>query len=90
MPDNQLDWMDQGPLSLSCNLHYLPKHPKTLLTKYDPDKKVKDEDHIDDFNLHLRMLQVRYDDISCRLFVYTLDGRTSIQSIIGGSLNKFS
>lgn len=31
MVDQDLDWMAQGPLSLSNNLHKMPKHPKMFL-----------------------------------------------------------
>lgn len=50
----------------------------TLLSNFDPDKKTKVEDHIDDFYMHFRMLEVQFDDISCILFLYTLEGRASI------------
>ena len=70
--------MAQWPLSLSSNLHHLPKHQKKMLTKYDLDGKVNFEDHIDDFYLHIRMLEVQYDDVSCILFPYTFEGRASV------------
>ena len=63
------------PIYLPSNCHHLPKHPEKLFRKYDPYKKAKVEDHIDDFYLHLRMLEVCYDYFSCRLFPSTLEGR---------------
>lgn len=78
MDDDQLDWMDQGHLSLIGNLHYIPRHPKSLLPKFDPNKKTKAQEHIDDFYMHLSMLEVRYNDVSCIIFLYTLEGSASI------------
>lgn len=78
MTDDQFDWMTQGLLTLPVNLHRLPKHLEKLVTKYDPTKKVKAQDHIDYFYFHLQMSEVCFDDISCRLFPYTLEGRASV------------
>ena len=49
MMDQDLDLMVQGPLSLSYNLHKMPKLPQKLLSKFDPNKNTEVEDHIDDF-----------------------------------------
>ena len=53
MVDQDLDQMAQGPLTLLDNLHRMPKYLKKLLSKFDHDKKTKEEDHIDDFYMHL-------------------------------------
>lgn len=78
MADEELDWMAQGPLSLLRNLHHMPKHIEKMLSNFNPDKKTKDEDHTDDFYMYLVMLHVHFDDVSCRHFLYTLEGRASI------------
>ena len=70
-----MDWMTQGPLELSGVLHKMLRHVEKLLTKYDPDKIVKVEDHLDNFYLHMKTLDVCYADVACRLFPCTLDGR---------------
>ena len=49
--------MTQGPLALPGVLHKMPKNSEKLLTKYDLDKIGKDEDHPDNFYLHM---QTRY------------------------------
>ncbi len=72
-----LDLMAQGPLALPKNLHKMPRHLENLLSKFDLNKKTKAEDHIDDFYMHLSMLEVRYDDISCILFPYIFKGRVA-------------
>jgi len=78
MVDQDLDWMAQGPLALLENIHRMPKHLEKLLSKIDPDKKTKIEDHLDDFYMHLQILEVRYDAVACRLFPFNLEGRTIV------------
>lgn len=52
MADQYLDQMTQGPLALSCLLHKMLRHLEKLLRRYDPDKAVKAEDHLNNFYLH--------------------------------------
>lgn len=78
MADQNLEWMAWGPLALPDILHKLLRHTEKLLTKYDPDRAVKTEDHLNMFYLHLQTLEVCYDDVSCRLFPCTLDGRVAL------------
>jgi len=53
MEDQDLDWMSQGPLTLPGILHKMPRHLEKLLMKYDLDKSINAEDHLDNFYLHL-------------------------------------
>lgn len=55
--------------------HLLPKHPEKLLTKFDPNNDVLVEYHIKHFMLSLRLLNVEHEDLVCRLFPYTLQGK---------------
>jgi len=66
--------MAQGPLTLPNNLPMIPRHPEKLLSNFDLDKKTKAEYHIDDDYMHLWMLEVKHDDISSRIFHFTLEG----------------
>lgn len=43
MVDAYLDWMALGPLSLSENLHKMPKYLETLFSKFNLEKKMKKE-----------------------------------------------
>lgn len=45
--------MTKDPLALLGILHKMPRHPKKLLMKYDPNKDIKAEDHLDNLYLHL-------------------------------------
>ena len=56
MADQNLEWMTKGPLALQGSLHKMPRHAGKFLMKYDPDKVVKVEDHLDTFYLHLQTL----------------------------------
>lgn len=75
MADQNLEWMIQDLLALHGALHKMPGHTNKLLTKYDPHRVVKANDHLDTFYLHMRTLKVCYDDVSCRFFPCTLDGK---------------
>ena len=55
----------------------MPRHMKTLLSIFDPYKNTKTQDHIDDLYMHLWMLEVRYEDVACRIFPFTLEGRAA-------------
>jgi hypothetical protein len=50
--------MSQGVLNLREKLHDLPKHSKNILTKFDPNKSCVPEDHINNFYLSTRVLNV--------------------------------
>lgn len=49
MVDQDMDWMNDDLLEFPCVLHNIPKHVEKLLTKYDPNKTVNVEDHLDKF-----------------------------------------
>ena len=77
MDNPNLKCMTQGTLSLPIVLHKLPNRAKRMNIKFNVDKTVKAEDHLDNFYLQLQTLEVRFDDVSCRLFPYTLDGHAA-------------
>lgn len=90
MADQDLDQMTQGPLTLFCILDKMSRHSENLLTKYDLEKSIKLEDHLENFYLHLQTLEVGHDDVACRLFPCTLEGRAvvwyhSLQKILVGT-----
>jgi len=78
MADQKLEWMTQGPLALHGDFHKIPRHAEKLLMKYNLDRAVKVEDHLNTLYLHLWTLEVHYDDVACRLFPYTLNGRVVV------------
>ena len=68
--------------------HPLPKHLEKLLPKFDPDNDVTLEDHIQQFMLSLRLLDVQHEDVVCILFPYTFVGQVSTWffSLAAGSI----
>ena len=50
--------------------HPLPKHPEKLLPKFDPDNDVL-PNHIKQFMICLRLMNVEHVYVVCRLFSYT-------------------
>jgi len=77
MVDPNLEWMTQGPLSLPAIPHKMPKRAKRLNIKFNSDSVVKAEDHLDNFYLQLKTLEVHYDDVECILFPCTLEGHVA-------------
>lgn len=70
-----MEWMPHGPLSLPSILHKISWDAEKILVKYDPGKAMKVEYHLDKFYLHIKTIEVHYEDIVCILFPCTLDGR---------------
>ena len=57
MAANRL-WLAEDVVAVPGIQHSFPKHPKKLLPKFDPDNDVSPEDHIKQFMLSLRLLDV--------------------------------
>ena len=71
------NWLSTDVVAVPSIQHPLPKHPKNILPKFDPDNDVKLEDHIKEFMISLRLMDVRDEDVVCRLFPYTFVGQAS-------------
>jgi hypothetical protein len=48
--------------------HPLPKHSEKLLPRFDLDNDVTPEDHIKQFMLSLRLMDVQHEDVVCNFF----------------------
>jgi hypothetical protein len=70
-------WLAMDAIAVPKSQHPLPKHPKKLFPKFDPDNDITPEDHIKLFMLSLRLLEVQHEDVVCRLFPYTFVGQAS-------------
>jgi hypothetical protein len=55
----------------------LPKNPKRLLPKYDPDTFGTPEDHIRNSFSVVRLMNVQHEDVVCRLFSHTFENKAS-------------
>ena len=70
-------WLATDAIAVLGAQHPLPKHLEKLLLKFDPDNDITPEDHIKQFMLSLRLLEVQHEDLVCRLFPYTFVGQES-------------
>jgi hypothetical protein len=70
-------WLDQYVVAVPGPQHPLPKHFEKWLPKFDSDLKQSTEDHIKKFMLVVRIQNVEYKDIVCRLFPSTFEGSAS-------------
>jgi hypothetical protein len=58
-------------------VHPFPKHPEKFLSKFNPDRKDSTEDHIKKYILVVRLLNFKHEDVMCRPFPYTFEGKSS-------------
>ena len=70
-------WLATDAVAVPRIIHPLPKHTEKLLPKFDPDNDVSPEDHIKQFMIFLRLLDVHHEYVVCRLFPYTFVGQAS-------------
>jgi hypothetical protein len=70
-------WLGRDALDMPSQLHSLPKHPKQLLPKYDPEVASFLKDHIKKCILSIRLMSVQHEDVVCKLFPYTFENTTS-------------
>ncbi|CAF4463116.1 unnamed protein product, partial [Adineta steineri] len=67
-------WSAVDAIAIPGAQHPLPKHPEKLLPKFHPDNDITPEDHIKQFMLSLRLLEVQHEDVVSRLFPDTFVG----------------
>jgi len=67
-------WLATDDVAIPGAQHPLPKHPKNLLPKFDPDNNVTPKDHIKQFMLSLRLMDAQHENVVCSLFPYTFVG----------------
>ena len=70
-------WLATDSIAVPGAQHPLPKHPEKILPKFDPGSNVTPEDHIKQFMLSLRLMDVQHEDVVCILFPYTFLGQPS-------------
>lgn len=74
---NNQPWLLQDALEIPGRQHCLLRHQKKLLPKFNPDSKEPVEDHIQKFMLANHLMSVQAEDVVCRLFPYTFEGKAS-------------
>ena len=65
-------WLTINPLAISGPQNTLPNNPNKLLPKFDPDDDILPKTHIDKFMLAMSIMNVKHEDVVCRLFCLTL------------------
>ena len=70
-------WLTIDSISIPGPTHPLPKKPQKFLPKYDPDDDISPEHHIKQFMDALKLMNVEHEDVVCRLFPHTLQGKAT-------------
>jgi len=65
--------LDRDALEIPRWVHNLPRHPKTLLPKFDPETYGLPGDHIKKFILVIILMNVQHEDVVCNIFPYTFE-----------------
>ena len=89
-PNANMPWLAQDAVAVPGVQHPLPKHPEKLLPKFNPELKEPAEYHVKKFMLAVRLLDVEHEDVVCRLFPYTFEGKASTWyfSLTAGSITS--
>ena len=87
-----MPWLAQDAVVVPGDQHPLPKHPEKLFPKFNPELKEPAEDHVKKFMLAVRLLDVEHEDVVCRLFPYTFEGKASTWyfSLTTGSITNWN
>lgn len=76
-PPTVHNWLDEDVVAVPGPVHNLPRHPEEILPIFNPDEKQPTEEHLKQFKMKVRLLNVRHEDVICRLFPYTFTGKAS-------------
>ena len=72
-----IPWLSPNSFDIPKNIHPFPRCVEKVLSRIDPDKKKLAEDHVNKFMLAIRLLNVEHEDIVCKLFPFTFEGKYS-------------
>ena len=70
-------WLTIDAFAIPRPLNPLPKHLEKLLPQLDPDDDILPENHMKKFMIAMNMMNVQHEDVACRLFCFTLQGKAS-------------
>jgi hypothetical protein len=76
MESNQ-PWLVINALTIPGPQNPLPRHPEKLLPKFDLENDILPEDHINKVILAMNLINLQHEDVVCKLFFFTLQGKTS-------------
>ena len=66
-------WLVLNVMVVSGDVHDLPKHPKKLLPKFDPNKNEPPKYHMKKFTLTPRIMNTQHEDVVCKRFQYRFE-----------------
>ena len=72
-----IPWLDLDAVCIPGKLHKLPKNLEKWIPRFDPNDKIFAEDHIKSYMQAIRIGNVIHEDVVCRLFSYTFEGKAS-------------
>jgi hypothetical protein len=56
-------WLYTDAIAVLGAQHPFPKHPENIFPKFDPDNDFSPEDHINQFMLSIRLMDVQHEDV---------------------------
>ena len=68
-------WITIDVISILGTSHPFPEHPQKFFTKYDPCDGALPKYHIKKFMIALNLMNVEHEDVVCRLFPHTIEGK---------------
>ena len=69
--------LDLDVVLILGQLHKLPENPDKSLPRFNPDNIIPAKDHIKSYMQAIRLRNVIHEDVVCRLFSYTFEGKAS-------------
>ena len=70
-------WESNTTLNLHGPLHELPREAVAFLPKFDDEGNITTLEHIRKYESILCFLDITYEDVVCRLFPFTFEGKVS-------------
>ena len=70
-------WLTINALVILGPQNPLPKNPNKLFRKSDLDDDILPKTHIDKFMLAMNIMNVKHEYVACKMFCFTLQGKSS-------------
>ena len=74
---NNPQWIAINALAILGPQNPSPKNRDKLFPKFDLDDDILPENHINKFMLAMNIMNAQHEDVACRLFYFTLQGKAS-------------
>jgi hypothetical protein len=84
-------WLTINPLAIAGPQNDLAKNPDKLMPKFDPDDDILPKTHLDKFMRSMNIMNVQHEDVACRFFCLTLQGKASFWffNLLSGSITSW-